>query len=311
MNPEETQEIDIDIQKALTYTTDIPAIIPEVWSEEVEENARPNRVMRGLIVVNTELLDAPGDTVKIPKLGILVAEDVDEVDEIVPQKWTSNTSVDFKPSEKSAAVEVKKKAVRRSYVNVMEQVTKELGEALATKEDTDIIVAAVAGAGTVIFSNGTGVNDITADDIFTVSLFKDAITVLEVANAPEPYRCLIHPKIKRSLVEDEQFVNASVYGGNAVVMTGEIGEYQGVKVFKSTQATHVTNTVPIEVYDTLFWGARGIAEAIKMEPDFEEDNAVLARATIMASTMEYEVKALNDSQIIVVKSAGGAAPPAP
>ena len=298
-------ELDLDVQKALTGTSEVEAIIPEVWSQEIEEAARPNRVMRGLIVLNTELLNSPGDIVHIPKLGTLVANDLTETTGIVPEAWDATTTVDLIPDEVGAGVEVTRKALRRAYISVMEAVTKELGEALATKEDKDIIEAAVAGAGLTIFSNGTGVDDITADDIFTVSLFKDAIEALESANAPEPYMCLVHPAVKRALLEDEQFVNASTYGGSEVVRTGEIGEYLGVKVFKSTQAPHAPNTGTVEVYTSLFWGKRGICEALKAEPDFQDKYEPLDRAHTLASVMEYDTKVLNDDQVVVVKSAGG------
>jgi len=302
-------EMDLDVQKALTGTTELDGIIPEVWAQEVEEAARPNRVMRGLIVLNTELLDAPGDIVHIPKLGNLTANVLTETDPIVAEAWDATVTVDLTPTEVGAGVTVTKKSLRRAYINVMEQLTKELGEALALKEDADIIEAAVDEAGLVIYSAGSGVDDITADDIFTVSLFKDAIAALEAANTPEPIRCLVHPVIKRSLLEDEQFVSASEYGSAEVVRTGEIGEYLGVKVFKSTQAPHAPNAGSVEVYSTLFWGARGICEAIKSEPDFTEEEDALARTHTMASVMEYEAKVLNDYQVVVVKSAGGKAPP--
>jgi len=294
-----------EVRKALTTTTELDGVIPEVWSREIEEAARPNRVMRGLIVLNTELLEAPGDVVKIPKLGTLTAVNLTEGTAMVPEAWDASTTIDFIPDEIGVAVEVTRKAMRRSYISVMEGASKELGEALAQKEDTDILAAAVAEAGTVIYSNGTGIDDITAADIFTVSLFKDAVEALEVAECPDPIRCLVHPAVKRSLMEDEQFVDASQYGGREVVLTGEIGEYLGVKVFKSTNGPNQLNTGSVRCYASVFWGPRGIAEALKADPDYEDDYEVLKRTTVIASVMEYEAKVLNDYQVAVVWSAGG------
>lgn len=305
----EITEMDVDIQKALTQTTDVPDIIPEIWSQTIEETAQERRVMRGLVVLNTDLLDKPGDIAHVPKMSSLTAITLTEDVAIDPESMSTD-EVQLIPTEVGAGVEITRKTLRRAYINVMEEATKELGNALAQKEDRDIITAAVAGAGSLLYPDDTytTIDDITADDIFTVSLFKDAINILEGANAPTPYRCLIHPAIKRSLMEDSQFVDASQYGGAEVIRTGEIGSYLGVSIFMSTNAPTEVNAGTIKVYTTLFWGARGIAHALKANPDFQEDYDPLKRTHVVASVMEYQAKVLNDYQVVVVKSAGGAAP---
>jgi len=300
--------IDPEVLKAVTETADVAGIVPQVWSSEVEKAARPNRVMRGLIVLNTELKETGGDVVKIPKLGTLVAQKLTEATPTVPQKWDASTTVDITPEEGGAAVEVTWRALNRAYRNVMTDVTTELGEALAQMEDLEIIETMVAAPGTEIFSNGTGVDDITADDVFTVGLFKDALEALRTANVKKPHVCVIHPAVERSLLDDDQFVNASEYGDPSIVQTGEIGQYLGVRVFTSTNMPVADNTGGVPVYQSLFFGPRAAAMALKHDPDYREDEQILDRSSILASYIDYGVAVLNDYQIVLLYSAGGGAP---
>jgi hypothetical protein len=50
---------------------DVTARIPERWAAIIESEADKARVMRNLCKVNTDLLNRPGDTIKIPKHAVL------------------------------------------------------------------------------------------------------------------------------------------------------------------------------------------------------------------------------------------------
>lgn len=296
---------DVDVLKALTDTTSLDAVIPEIWSREIEEAAEANLVMRPLAVVDDTLLDAPGDTVHISKGEVVVASDLTETNAIVPQEMSPSEAVKYEPTEKGAGVEISRKAIRRSYRKEMERATTILGKALAKKEDLDIINAVIAGAGTIIYSNGTDDDDITADDILTPDLIKDAQEELEAADAPGPYAIVLHPRCKRSLMQSGDFTDASKYGSDEVVRTGEIGTYLGMKVYKTTNLPKVTNAGLVDVYPTLVLGARAVGIALKANPDFQDKYEPLDRIYTIASVAEWESKILNDYQAVMIRSAGG------
>lgn len=57
----------------------------------------------------------------------------------------------------------------------------------------------------------------------------------------EPLMMFIAPEQENILLTDSQFVNAAEYGGNEVVMNGEVGKYLGVKVVVSSNVEHTAS----------------------------------------------------------------------
>ena len=55
--------------------------------------------------------------------------------------------------------------------------------------------------------------------------------------AAEPFVLFIAPEQREALQGDSQFTNAAEYGSNEVVLTGEIGQYLGVKVICTSKCT--------------------------------------------------------------------------
>jgi N4-gp56 family major capsid protein len=299
---------DMDVTKDITETGDIAAIIPEVWSEEIERASQPNRVMRGVVVVNTELLDGPGDIVHIPRLTNLSADPVaDELTEgtgITAETWTPENALDLEPTEFGKAVTISRKAQRRAYIPVMEEITTALGEALATIEDSLIIKRAIDTASQAYIVGGHAtVNGITADDVMEANVIADVRAVLKANNTPGPYYLVIHPDQERSLLDDEKFYDASRYGDREPILNGEIGRAYGVRILVSTQIPSAVNTGTITYYKALMFGNRALALALKAKPDYVEDYRPKDRETDIVSVMEIEAGVLNDERIVIVFSA--------
>lgn len=303
-DPIETGEV--DVMKTLTDTASLDAIIPEIWSKEMEEQRLASLHMRQLAVVNTDLYNKSGDTVHIAKKVKLVAATLTETSAITPQEVTPTNLVDFTPTEKGLAVQVTRKALRRAYLNRMDEITTGFGRALAELEDSELITAVVDDATTIIYPEDYDEDDdITAADILTTDLIDDAVAVLETLNVAKPYVAVIHPMCKRSLVKSEDFTDASKYGSAEVRLTGEIGTYLGVKILVTTQITPVTNTGLVKVYPSLVMGQRAIAVALKADSDYEEDYLPLDRKFNMAGVAEWDSGVLDPDASCVIRSAGG------
>ncbi|MHA1408884.1 MAG: N4-gp56 family major capsid protein [Candidatus Odinarchaeia archaeon] len=157
------------------------------------------------------------------------------------------TMVPLSPSLHRAGVEISKTAVAQSAVPLAAMARRKLAWWAAQIVD-QAIVTAIAGesspAATLYGGDATGTDSLEAGDIFTPELIADAIIELEEEGWPSPgqspdyqYVLFIHPKQKKPLIKDGQFVNASEYGNNEVVMNGEIGKYLGVKVVVSVNCT--------------------------------------------------------------------------
>ena len=59
--------------------------------------------------------------------------------------------------------------------------------------------------------------------------------------AREPFVLFIAPEQEEALLKDSQFVNASEYGSNEVVLNGEIGRYLGIKVISTTKVPAISS----------------------------------------------------------------------
>lgn len=307
--PLDTGMDEVDVVKAITGTTELDLLIPEVWAEEIEYAAQEKRVMRQLdgqaLVVNTDLLDGPGDIVHIAKLNNLTAAAaIAETTEVDPQQM-SDDELQLTPTEYATGVELTRKAMRRTLANAMDAAIKQLGWAMAQGEDEAIIAAAIAGASAEVYPDVsyTTVNNITADDVYTPDIIRRAKVTLESNNITGQMWNIIHPVQKGALLADDQFIVASEYGGNTVVMTGEIGEYLGVRILQTTNIPSAVNTGTVTYYKALFLGERALAIALKANPDYQEDYNVKARTTTIISVMEFEADVLNDERCLVCYSA--------
>ncbi len=123
----------------------------------------------------------------------------------------------------------------------------------------------VAGAQTILGGDATMAdNSLDPTDILTTDMMRKAIRMLSskigfywsnttthgksaVAKNPwdstkaEPFVFFIAPEQREALQGESQFTNASEYGSDTVVMTGEIGEYLGAKVVVTPRCTSFAN----------------------------------------------------------------------
>lgn len=287
-------------QLADTGTADVAGIIPEVWSKQVEEAARPKRVCRNLIKVNTDLLNKPGDLIRIPRRGTVTAGALAEHGTVTPSLLTYTTALTLTPSEVGAAVAITRQSVDRGYVNLVGDSTVELGEALAQKEDQDIITALSGATSNALFGgNATGTADIAAGDVLSPSLFAEAIKDIR-KNDFEPDAIIIAPEQQWTLSTWPQFTNAATFGGRQVIETGYVPSYMGVKVYTSTNVTSGTGGTGTDIaYHTCYMmdSKRAAAIAVKRNPTVETEYKTLERKHYVTATMEYAAGLLNNAAV--------------
>lgn len=304
-----TEEQSADIIKAMTLTSDVPEVIPEIWATEVEHAAQEDRVMRNLqpfVVVNESLLDKPGDVVHIAKLANLTAAvKVDEDADVVPQKMDAS-EITLQPTEWAAAVQISRKLQRATYLDIMKEATTLLGYAIAQAEDVEILDKAVFFATSSSFPDVTYTvpGDITADDVLTADQLTRTRTALRIAKAPEPFVAVIHTAQEGSLRQDERFIDASKYGSNQVTINGEIGMWQGIKIISTQNVISAADGAGgVTVYRGLMLSHRSLALAIKANPDYAEEYHALGRKTDIVSVIEFDTKALNPERYSIMFSA--------
>ena len=84
------------------------------------------------------------------------------------------------------------------------------------------------------------------DDSFDTTLVKDMVEQLATRNAPmwagDHYICFVHPHQARTMRDDNDWINASLYAGATQIYTGEIGRYEDVRFISTTVMPNGSNS---------------------------------------------------------------------
>jgi len=287
------------LREALT-TTDAAKAIPIIWSPQVELGAQPKRVMRPLGIVDTTLRGTSGNKFYFPKVPT-VLEAVDATEGTAPSELAVTVDrLEVTVKEIIAAISVTRQVVEQVTFGVIDVLTDLLSEGVANKEDKDILAgldAATGIAGTIYGGGKAAENLIEAADVLTTDLLANAITAMRKEKR-EPRYVIIHPAQENALLKSDKFINAASYGGREVIMNGEIGQWLGIKVLKTTQVPTGTGAGGITTYHAFMIGERVWVEEVKRDPEVESKYEPGERKTYLYGTMEYGLGVLNPKGIV-------------
>ena len=134
---------------------------------------------------------------------------------------------------------------------------------LAEKKDKLILQAfanSTVSSLTVPYVIAGSDNTVDDGDVLTPALFNEAVTKIRENNrgVEGQLYAFLHPRQIKALRDDEQFTNASEYGSNEVVMTGEIGKYLGVKIIETTSVAQYNGTSSSPVGSFTTTGYEGV-----------------------------------------------------
>jgi HK97 family phage major capsid protein len=216
--------------------TNHATFIPKLWSDEIIAEYEKSLVMKPL-VKSMKMTGKKGDTINIPMpvrgeaaakvketQVTLVADSSGNKQVTIDQHWEYSRLIEDITSVQALG------SMRKFY-------TQDAGYALATKVDTDLIAAAIAGWTTVGHMTDTGlvvpaVAGSAGD--FSDQGFRDGIQILDDANVPMDKRKLVIPPSARNhIMGIDRYVSSDFVNGRGVV-NGKIGELYGVDVYVST-----------------------------------------------------------------------------
>ena len=229
----------------------------------------------------------PGqDSASYPKGTGFTAEDVTDDDSTLLQAQVATFTIDKMDLDKHKAVlvAVKEKASIQSLVNLMSEIQIRQTQAIVDAMEASIYAALAATSASApdhrVAFDTTGV--IALSDI------SKSAYLLDVQNVPQTERFLIiNPKQKMQLRALGDFTDASKYGSNEVLMTGEIGEIFGFRVL-STNAVTADRAVAYHRTHAVF--AMQQQMRFKMQDDLDQV------ATKMLITALYGVKTLDSGK---------------
>lgn len=279
----------------MAQTTASLMIVPEVWGDMAQAQfTGAVRVAGSSAVIEDSTLEgAPGDTIHFPKWGALGELDtLTETTAMVPTAMsTDDATATIK--EVGKAVEITDKARLTSLGDPEAEARRQFGILAARKVDADLIAQAQADESA---QGGGTPYAFTTAATKTVLTWADAIVpaIGQFGDEWEPSDfagLYIHSTQLGEAMLDPQFVDASKLGnGASAAVTGSIGRIGGVPVF-------VTNRVTAGKFLLIKNNALGLL--YKRRPLVESDRDILARSTVVTTTMHYAVKRLDDKGVCV------------
>lgn len=277
-------------------TTNIDETVPELWVSEVLKYGEALRILDQFVITNKTLVGKPGDSVWIPKttghLSITTSHTEGEA-----RTLTEMTNIDTVKLTVAAgnffggAIRIGKKISSISTVDLVSQAKYTIAEdmaddvdlALATAlQDTSVTKNVFGGA-----SSNADASDLATGDVLTTDLIVDAMTLIKTSNFI-PKVLIIGPYQEGILLKDSQFVNASEYGSNAVIMKGEIGTYVGIKIISVTNENLDFDSTDTDTNDASTWAADGfVCPMIGTAKNGQECAAAIAWKEMPSIDYEY------------------------
>jgi N4-gp56 family major capsid protein len=182
------------------------------------------------------------------------------------------------PAMQASRITISNYAIATNAVDLIRAAQEELVYSIGDKVDQGIATtignalgssSTVPGATTLFGGSATSDVTLSAGDVMTTDLVADArkalmsrykeyraantgaaggatgaVTGTVVGNpwvsSPDgPFVLFVGPSQELAFLKDSQFVNASEYGSNKVIMNGEIGEYIGIKIISTNNVEQV------------------------------------------------------------------------
>lgn len=232
-------------------TTEAAVFIPEVWSAETLRAQEAALVVAPLVKRFDSLVKGRGDTVHIPKVSNLTANNKAMNTDVTLQAITETEATISINKWKEASFLIEDMVKVQSNYDLMAEYTNKAGYAIAQIVDTDLLALYSTFTNAAVGTYGTNISDAT---------IVAAIQKLDEANAPIEDRCLIiKPKDKAAIMLLDKFVKADYLGQYAnptPVKRGPNnrflwGDIYGVPVYYSTQVPTTAGT-PTQTHGMLF-----------------------------------------------------------
>ena len=270
---------------ATTTTASIPKNIRDLYSQEIIYQAQPKLRFAQFAKKRTDLSQSDGGAVKFTKYANLaqggrLTEGVN-----LQEKAMASSEVSISVHEYGNAISVTELALQRSMHDELAQGSTLLANDLVLVLDNEIRDIALTTSN-VVYGNGkTSAAALAANDGLTAQTVKDAVEALANNNAPkfdgQYYICIATPHQLRQIRDDDDWINAHIYGPNvSEIYLGEVGMYEGVRFIETTQMPKYTDvqatakfgaTVPC--WEAIIFGDNAFAWAEALEVEMR-DNGV-------------------------------------
>lgn len=286
---------------AATLTTTTSAVfIPEVWSVETLRAAERALVMAPLVKRYDTLVKQRGDTIHVPHVSNLTANDKTQTAEVTLQTVTETETTIAIDQWKEVSFEIEDIVKVQSQYDLRSEYTSKAGYAIAKEVDTALFGLISLLTTTPIGTYGTDIGD---------AEIVAAIQTLDEADAPMEDRFfVIAPSVKASIMQLDKFVKADYLGqydlptpvkkgANNRYLWGDI---YGIPTYYTNQVPVVAGT-PIETSNVMFH-KEAFALAMQLSPRTQASYWQKDLAWLVTCDTIYGVKELRTDFGVEVRS---------
>lgn len=260
-------------------------VIPEVMADMVRTKLTHKLVFGPLLVTDTTLQGVPGNTVTVPKWGLIgAAEDVGELAAIPYENLTtSKTTMTIKKIGKG--VSFSDEALLSGYGDPLGEGTSQLALSIARKIDADTLAELKKAKIKYNRKSVTLSYDVLADALTKFGEKIDAPRVMFIT--PDQYA---------ELRKDKNFLALKDMAGKPILMSGTIGELCGVQLVVTASPDIVSG----ESVLNLIVEPGAVALLLKRSPQVEKERDIDHKATKVNIDQHYGLYIKNDSKILIL-----------
>jgi N4-gp56 family major capsid protein len=285
----------------------VTGVVGKVWLDELIAAAKKKMFFEQFAYVATAPKGNKDVAIPLYTSNISFSVTTTEATHRTMTEINNLTTVVFTPSTKKMGVAISKDVVRTSQTDVVRFAREQMVYDAALTIDKAFDTAIKADTtNTQLWGGGRASEGaLVAGDVLDTDLIAKANRVLK-SNGwyPEPDKpfVLFLPAVsEEALLKDSQFMNASEYGSNEVVMNGEIGRYIGIKVISTEQCSSGTFNSLAGHYVYMIKGKVSYGIVYGEKPTLEFEYKMDDAEYRVYLDMCYQCKVLQGSAIQVMK----------
>lgn len=262
--------------------------IPEVWSKELIIATEAALVLAPRLWDMSEAVSEYGDTINIPNISNLEAEDKLANVDVQLQAPTETNTVLLIDTHKASAFVVEDKLSRQSKYNLLNIYKDESAKAIGRSVEKSI--AALASA----FSQEKG----TYNTAITTDVILDAIELLDEADVPMTERYFaFRPDVKRDLLDLATYTSSDFVGSDKPVRTGTVGDLYGVETIMTTNLVKSGNNT-----NNMLFHRQAIAIAWQQKARMQMEYSLMKLGTVCVADALWGLKETRDDHGVLIKT---------
>lgn len=188
-------------------------------------------------------------------------------------KMPATTTVTLTPAEYGFAVSTTRYFENRTMAPFDEHKARAIADHCAKVMD-ELVQDKIKAGITETFVGQATEGAITNANVLTATEVRKAVTGFRANNVPtydgQFYVAVVHPNVIHDLRSETGpggWRVAKEYINDSLIRAGEVGEFEGVRFVQNNRVRKGTGAASVNTYNNYFFGAGGLAEFAKVEPE--------------------------------------------